>query len=225
MYLKTKETQDISQRRGGFKAKTAGSLPAAEDFQRRNRPYLWNRQVFGFSDAPQKVKPLVPNSKGQEVKFLRYHPNWRINARFTAVVTAWLLTRPNVGRFSRPPSWSHSPRSPHPVSPKGALFAVLHRVLFPIIGFDITAILSHFLRFVKSAQPENCKFPRGKQEKPTRKMRMKGAATETLCFSQNNPKTRLPVSCFPAGEASYNGSTEKTKCRKGRKRQWRKKQF
>lgn len=141
-----------------------------------------------FSDAPQKVKPLVPNSKGQEVKFLRYHPNWRINARFTAVVTAWLLTRPNVGRFSRPPSWSHSPRSPHPVSPKGALFAVLHRVLFPIIGFDITAILSPFLRFVKSAQPENCKFPRGKQEKPTRKMRMKGAATETLCFSQNNPK-------------------------------------
>ncbi len=182
MYLKTKETQDISQRRGGFKAKTAGSLPAAENFQRRNRPYLWNRQVFDFSDAPQKVKPLVPNSKGQEVKFLRYHPNWRINARFTAVVTAWLLTRPNVGRFSRPPSWSHSPRSPHPVSPKGALFAVLHRVLFPIIGFDITAIL-------------------------------------------NNPKTRLPVSCFPAGKASYNGSTEKTKCRKGRKRQWRKKQF
>lgn len=225
MYLKTKETQDISQRRGGFKAKTAGSLPAAENFQRRNRPYLWNRQVFDFSDAPQKVKPLVPNSKGQEVKFLRYHPNWRINARFTAVVTAWLLTRPNVGRFSRPPSWSHSPRSPHPVSPKGALFAVLHRVLFPIIGFDITAILSPFLRFVKSAQPENCKFPRGKQEKPTRKMRMKGAATETLCFSQNNPKTRLPVSCFPAGKASYNGSTEKTKCRKGRKRLWRKKQF
>lgn len=225
MYLKTKETQDISQRRGGFKAKTAGSFPAAENFQRRNRPYLWNRQDFDFSDAPQKVKPLVPNSKGQEVKFLRYHPNWRINARFTAVVTAWLLTRPNVGRFSRPPSWSHSPRSPHPVSPKGALFAVLHRVLFPIIGFDITAILSPFLRFVKSAQPENCKFPRGKQEKPTRKMRMKGAATETLCFSQNNPKTRLPVSCFPAGKASYNGSTEKTKCRKGRKRQWRKKQF
>ena len=48
-------------------------------------------------------------------------------------------------------------------------------------------------------------------------MRMKGAATETLCFSQNNPKTRLPVSCFPAGKASYNGSTEKTKCRKGGK--------
>ena len=42
---------------------------------------------------------------------------------------------------------------------------------------------------------------------------MKGAATETLCFSQNNPKTRLPVSCFPAGKASYNGSTEKTKCK------------
>ena len=64
MYLKTKETQDISQRRGGFKAKTAGSLPAAENFQRRNRPYLWNRQVFDFSDAPQKVKPLAPLKQG-----------------------------------------------------------------------------------------------------------------------------------------------------------------
>ena len=64
MYLKTKETQDISQRRGGFKAKTAGSLPTAENFQRRNRPYLWNRQVFDFSDAPQKVKPLAPLKQG-----------------------------------------------------------------------------------------------------------------------------------------------------------------
>ena len=64
MYLKTKETQDISQRRGGFKAKTAGSLPAAENFQRRSRPYLWNRQVFDFSDAPQKVKPLAPLKQG-----------------------------------------------------------------------------------------------------------------------------------------------------------------
>jgi hypothetical protein len=64
VYLKTKETQDISQRRGGFKAKTAGSLPAAENFQRRNRPYLWNRQVFDFSDAPQKVKPLAPLKQG-----------------------------------------------------------------------------------------------------------------------------------------------------------------
>lgn len=224
MYLKTKETQDISQRRGGFKAKTAGSLPAAENFQRRNRPYLWNRQVFDFSDAPQKVKPLVPNSKGQGGQIPAVPPKLAHKRRFTAVVTAWLLTRPNVGDFPAA-LMEPSPRSPHPVSPKGALFAVLHRVLFPIIGFDITAILSPFLRFVKSAQPENCKFPRGKQEKPTRKMRMKGAATETLCFSQNNPKTRLPVSCFPAGKASYNGSTEKTKCRKGRKRQWRKKQF
>lgn len=225
MYLKTKETQDISQRRGGFKAKTAGSLPAAEDFQRRNRPYLWNRQVFDFSDAPQKVKPLVPNSKGQEVKFLRYHPNWRINAHFTAVVTAWLLTRPNVGDFPARPHGAIRRAARTPSHRKGLSLPFCIGILFPIIGFDITAILSPFLRFVKSAQPENCKFPRGKQEKPTRKMRMKGAATETLCFSQNNPKTRLPVSCFPAGKASYNGSTEKTKCRKGRKRQWRKKQF
>ena len=44
--------------------KTAGSLPAAENFQRRNRPYLWNRQVFDFSDTPQKVKPLAPLKQG-----------------------------------------------------------------------------------------------------------------------------------------------------------------
>lgn len=225
MYLKTKETQDISQRQGGVKAKTAGSLPAAENFQRRNRPYLWNRQVFDFSDTPQKVKPLAPLKQGTRGQIPAVPPKLAHKRPLYSRSYGLASNAAKRRRFSRPPSWSHSPRSPHPVSPKGALFAVLHRVLFPIIGFDITAILSPFLRFVKSAQPENCKFPRGKQEKPTKKMRMKGAATETLCFSQNNPKTRLPVSCFPAGKASYNGSTEKTKCRKGRKRQWRKKQF
>lgn len=193
MYVGSAAYLKISRIAEGFKLKT-----------RSENLYSIAAFTFLFQNIKEyKRNPLRPYSKGQEAEFLRYHPNWRI-------APARGLNAANVGRFSRPPSWSHSPCCARSVPTAGSSLCRLVTGTLSNHQFIYTAILCPFPPFVKSkARP-------GRPAPPGRKVcavftaisrRSETPATRTADKPQNIQKNSLRNSRFPARPAPYNERT------------------